>query len=77
MEYSWNDRGKTKYYLVIFDQLQGHSGGLIQAPESCVRGPLTFTLPSRLLHLEAIVLDLKRVLKSIQRICLRVAGCFR
>ena len=32
---------KTKYYVVIFDQLQGHSGGLIWAPESCVRGPLT------------------------------------
>ena len=25
MECSWNDGGKTKYYLVIFDQLQGHS----------------------------------------------------
>jgi len=41
MECSWNDGGKTKYYLVIFDQLQGHSGGLIRALESCVRGPLT------------------------------------
>ena len=40
MECSWNDGSKTKYYLVIFDQLQGHSGGLIQAPESYVRGPL-------------------------------------
>jgi len=41
MECSWNDGSKTKYYIVIFDQLQGHSGGLIQAPESFVRGPLT------------------------------------
>ena len=32
---------KTKYYIVIFDQLQGHSGGLIWAPELRVRGPLT------------------------------------
>ena len=38
---------KTKYYIVIFDQLQGHSRGLIQAPESCVRGPLTFTPPPK------------------------------
>jgi len=37
MECSWNDGGKTKYYLVIFDQLQGHSGGLIRVLESCVR----------------------------------------
>jgi len=29
------------------------------APESCVRGPLTFTPPPRLLHLKAIVLGLK------------------
>jgi len=43
MECSWNDRGKTKYYLVIFDQLQGHSRGLIWALESFVRGPLTRT----------------------------------
>ena len=41
-ECSWNDGGKTKYYLVIFDQLQDHSEGLIQAPESCVRGSLTW-----------------------------------
>jgi len=40
MEYSWNNGGKTKYYLVIFDWLQGHSRGLIRTPESCVRGPL-------------------------------------
>jgi len=26
--------------IVIFDQLKGHSRGLIQVPESCVRGPL-------------------------------------
>jgi len=43
-ECSWNNGGKTKYYIVIFDQLQGHSKGLIQAPESCMRGPLTITL---------------------------------
>ena len=29
------------------------------APESCVRGPLTFTSPPRLLCLKAIVLGLK------------------
>jgi len=28
-------------------------------PESCVRGPLTFTSPPRLLHLKAIVPGLK------------------
>jgi len=38
MECSWNDGDKTKYYIVIFDQLQGHSEGLIWAPESFVRG---------------------------------------
>ena len=32
--------GEFKYYIVIFDQLQGHSRGLIQALESCVRSPL-------------------------------------
>ena len=42
MECSWNDRGKTKYHIVIFDQLQGHSRGLIWAPESFVRGLLTY-----------------------------------
>jgi len=41
MECSWNDGGKTQYYVVILDQLQGHSGGLVQALESHVRGPLT------------------------------------
>jgi len=41
MECSWNDRDKTKYYVVILDQLQGHSGGLVRALELCVRGPLT------------------------------------
>jgi len=41
MECSWNDESKTKYYVVILDQLQGHSGGLVQALESRVRGPLT------------------------------------
>jgi len=42
MECSWNDGSKTKYYYVIFDQLQGHSEELIWAPESFVRGPLTY-----------------------------------
>jgi len=36
--------GKTKYYVVIFDQLQGHPRGLIQALGSCMRGPLTEVL---------------------------------
>ena len=44
MECSWTDGGKTKYCVVIFDQLQGHSGGLIQALKSCMRGPLTVIL---------------------------------
>jgi len=43
MECSWDDGGKTQYYIVILDQLQGHSGGLVWAPESRVRGPLTVT----------------------------------
>ena len=47
IECSWNDRNKTKYYLVIFDQLQGHSRGLIQASEQCTRGPLTLQLQRR------------------------------
>jgi len=41
MECSWNDRSKTQYYVVILDRLQGHSGGLEQAPELHVRGLLT------------------------------------
>jgi len=41
MESTYSNRGKTKYYIVIFDQLQGHSRGLIWALELCVRGPLT------------------------------------
>ena len=41
MECSWNDGGKTQYYIVILDQLQGYSGGLVWALESRVRGPLT------------------------------------
>ena len=77
MECSWNDGGKIQYYYVILDQLQDYSGGLVRAPESCVRGPLTFTPPPRLLHLEAIVLNLKRVSKSIQQMCLGAAGCFQ
>ena len=76
MECSWNDRGKTQYYIVILDQLQGHSGGLVRTLESYVRGPLTFTPPPRLLRLEAIVPDLKKVSKSIQQMCLGAAGCF-
>jgi len=43
MERSWNDGDKTQYYVVILDQLQGHSRGLVRAPELRVRGPLTFT----------------------------------
>jgi len=38
MECSWNDKGETKYYVIIFDQLQGYSGGVIWAPD--VRGHL-------------------------------------
>ena len=38
---SRNDGSKTQYYVVILDRLQGHSGGLEQAPESWIRGPLT------------------------------------
>jgi len=76
MECSWNDGGKTQYYVVILDQLQGHSGGLVRALELCVRGPLTFTPPLRLLCLEVIVPDLKRVSKSVQWICLGAAGYF-
>jgi len=47
MKCSWNNGGETKYYIVIFDQLQGHSGGVIQALESFVRGPLTQTVVGR------------------------------
>jgi len=36
--------GKTKCYIVTFDQLQGHSRGLVRAPELRVRGPLTGSL---------------------------------
>jgi len=36
------------------------------APESCVRGPLTFTPPPRLLCLEAMVPGLKMALKSVR-----------
>ena len=43
---------------------------------SCVRGPLTFTLPPRLLCLEAIVPGLKMVSKSVRQMCLGVARCF-
>jgi len=45
-ECSWNDGGKTQYYIVILDQLQGHSGELVWAPELRVRGSLTvFPVP--------------------------------
>ena len=43
MECSWNSRSETKYYVVIFDQLQGHSGEVIWAPESFIRDSLTST----------------------------------
>jgi len=56
MECSWNDGSETQYYYVILDRLQGRSGGLERVPELRIRGPLTFTPPPRLLHLEAIVL---------------------
>jgi len=50
MECSWNDGGKTQYYYVILDQLQGHSGELVQAPELHIRGPLTEMVPRRFLN---------------------------
>jgi len=59
MEYFWNDGGKTKYYLVIFDQLQGHSGELIRAPESCVRGPLISVYEESVVVVTATTLLLK------------------
>ena len=37
------------------------------APGSCVRGPLTFTLPPRLLRLKAMVPGLKMALMEIKR----------
>ena len=77
MECSWNDGSKTQYYYVILNRLLGRSRGLERAPEWRVRGPLTFTPPPRLLHLEAIVPDLKRMSKSIRRMCLGAAGCLR
>ena len=40
-ECSWNDGSKAQYYVVILDRLLGRSGGLEQAPEWHVRGPLT------------------------------------
>jgi len=77
MECSRNDRSKTQYYIVILDRLQGRSRALERALGSQVRGPLIFTPPPRLLRLEAMVLGLKRVSKSVQRMCLGVAGCFQ
>ena len=41
-ECSWNDGSKTQYYVVILDQLQDRSGELERAPESRIRGPLTY-----------------------------------
>jgi len=41
MECSWNDGSKAQYYIVILDRLLGRSGGLEQALEWRVRGPLT------------------------------------
>ena len=76
-ECSQNDGSKTQYYVVILDRLQGHSGALERAPESWIRGPLTFTPPPRLLRLKAMVPGLKRVLKSVQQMCLGAAGCFQ
>jgi len=40
-ECSWNDGSKTQYYIVILDRLQDRSGGVEQALESQIRGPLT------------------------------------
>ena len=77
MECSWNDGSKTQYYYVILDQLPGRSGGLERAPEWRVRGPLTFIPSPRLLRLAAMVLDLKRMSKSVWRMCLGAAGCLR
>ena len=77
MECSWNDGSKTQYYVVILDQLQGYSRGLVWALELRVRGPLTFIPLPRLLHLKATVLDLKRVSKSVWQMCLGAAGCFQ
>ena len=76
MECSWNNGSETKYYVVIFDQLQGHSRGLIQASESFVRGPLTFTSPKVAVP-QSNGLDLKRALKSVWQMYLRAARCFR
>ena len=59
-EHSRNDGSKAQYYVVILDRLQDRSGGLKRAPESWIRGPLTFTPPPRLLRLEAMVPDLKK-----------------
>ena len=47
------------------------------APGSCVRGPLTFTSPLRLLHFEAMVSGLKMASKSVWWMCLGAAGCFQ
>ena len=44
MECSWNDGSKAQYYVVILDRLLGRSGGLEQAPEWRVRGPLTVSI---------------------------------
>jgi len=36
----------------VTDQLQGHSGGLIQALELCVKGPLILGKQSQMSYLE-------------------------
>jgi len=76
-ECSWNNGSKTQYYYVILDRLLGRSGGLERVLEWRVRGPLIFTPPPRLLRLEAMVPDLKRMSKSVRRMCLGAAGCLR
>ena len=76
-ECSWNNGSKTQYYYVILDRLPGCSRGLERALEWRVRGPLTFIPPPRLLRLKAMVPDLKRMSKSVRRMCLGAAGCLR
>jgi len=61
---------KTKYYVVIFDQLQGHSRELMRALESHVRGPLTLSNKCQMLSLPLILSHV--IIKAIQAYrCLR------
>ena len=76
-ECSQNDGSKAQYYVIILDRLPGRSGGLEWALEWHVRGSLTFTPPPRLLRLEVMVPDLKRMSKSVWQMCLGAAGCLR